>query len=68
MDSEYTKGTLVISSKGEQGTLTGGQRMCQLEGCRGKRLYVRWKDGKITMPCTKGMEFDESTHTWRILS
>ena len=67
MDKEFAQGTKVISRTGEKGLLTGSQRLCQMEGCRGKRLYVRWKDGRITMPCTKGMEFDNSTDTWRIL-
>lgn len=39
----------------EKGELTGTSRMCPLEGCTGVRLYVRWPDGKITYPCTKGM-------------
>jgi hypothetical protein len=38
-----------------RGTLTGGFRNCQMEGCRGKRLGVRWDDGKLTFPCTHGM-------------
>lgn len=67
MANEYAKGVKVVSRTGNVGELTGSQRFCQLEGCRGKRLYVRWKDGKITIPCTKGMTFDETTYTWKIL-
>lgn len=28
---------------------------CQMEGCGGRRLVVKWGDGKSTRPCTKGM-------------
>ncbi|MEJ6002498.1 hypothetical protein [Paucibacter soli] len=28
---------------------------CQMEGCTGRRLVVKWPDGKSTRPCTKGM-------------
>lgn len=38
-----------------QGRLTGGARVCPLEGCTGVRLGVRWPDGSLTWPCTKGM-------------
>jgi len=37
------------------GVPTGAERRCQLSGCTGRRLGVRWPDGKITYPCTKGM-------------
>ena len=32
-----------------------GSRKCQLEGCTGVRIVVKWPDGKRTHPCTKGM-------------
>lgn len=38
-----------------RGRLTGGTRVCPLEGCPGARLGVRWPDGRLTWPCTKGM-------------
>lgn len=38
------------------GVTTGKTRRCQLEGCTGARLGVRWKDKHITWPCSKGME------------
>ncbi len=28
---------------------------CQMEGCRGLRLVVKWPDGQTSRPCTKGM-------------
>ena len=38
-----------------RGKLTGGTRDCQLAGCRGIRLGVRWPDGTLTWPCSKGI-------------
>lgn len=35
-----------------RGKLTGGERLCRLEGCLGRRLAVRWTDGALTWPCT----------------
>ena len=29
---------------------------CRMEGCSGKRMRVRWDDGKITFPCTKDIK------------
>ena len=49
------------------GKTTGGSRPCQLEGCRGECLGVRWNDGKLTFPCTAGMTYDDRTATWKIL-
>ena len=37
------------------GTATGSTRRCRLEGCTGIRVMVRWPNGKVTWPCTKGM-------------
>lgn len=42
--------------KTEIGHMTGGYRLCQLEGCRGRSIGVRWPNKKITFPCTKGLE------------
>ena len=38
------------------GVLTGGTRQCTMESCKGERLGVRWKDGKLTWPCSGGMK------------
>ena len=47
--------TTVWSRDGaEAGKATGGSRQCAMEGCRGLRIGVRWPDGKLTWPCTKG--------------
>jgi hypothetical protein len=38
-----------------RGVIIGAtDRMC-FEGCRGVRLSVRWKDGRTTYPCSKGL-------------
>lgn len=49
-------GTKVYSFNGKEiGIATGSTRRCQLEGCLGIRIMVRWPDGKATWPCTKGL-------------
>jgi hypothetical protein len=40
----------------KKGLLTGKERFCGLEGCVGIRLGVRWPGGRITWPCTQGMD------------
>lgn len=52
------KGTKVASSG--QITFTGKVVSecaydCTVEGCRGKRVSVRWEDGKLTKPCSVGL-------------
>lgn len=49
------------------GVLTGGKRVCTLEGCRGRRLGVRWRSGKVTFPCARGMTIVHGGNGWRIL-
>lgn len=47
----------IISRDGKSiGTLTGSKHRCQMEGCTGRRVGVRWNDGKISFPCTKGLK------------
>jgi hypothetical protein len=63
--SYLNKGARVASrpTKGKTpvcGIATGGERSCQLEGCRGVRCAVRWPDGKLTWPCSAGIGFDEN--------
>jgi hypothetical protein len=50
----------------ESGVPTGGTRLCQLESCGGLRIGVRWSNGKLTWPCTKGMD-TEDAQVWRIV-
>lgn len=38
------------------------KRPCRLEGCNGLRLPVRWKDGKVTYPCTRGLKTRRDGH------
>lgn len=52
-----SKPILVFSRDGRlRGHTTGHTKPCTLEGCRGERVRVKWPDGKITWPCSKGME------------
>ena len=43
----------------EAGTPTGAEYPCSMEGCIGHRIVVKWPDGKITRPCSKGMNVRE---------
>jgi hypothetical protein len=61
----FDKGTKVINRQGtETGASTGGFRGCACGS--GRRIAVKWPDGKLTYPCTAGMTFDADTNTWRI--
>ena len=61
------KGVTVYSrdAKKKKGKTTGGGYRCQMSGCMGMRLGVKWEDGKMTFPCTKGML--RRKKSWRIL-
>jgi len=48
-------GTRTLKERLLWGVTTGGERPCTMEGCPGKRIAVRWPDGRLTWPCTKGM-------------
>ena len=51
------KGTKILSRDGHDiGTATGSTHHCRMEGCLGLRVTVKWGDGKITHPCSKGMK------------
>lgn len=43
------------TTKTEYGIPTGSTRECKLEGCSGVRIAVRWPDGELTWPCSRGM-------------
>ena len=61
-------GEVVISRDGiSKGKTTGGERQCTMEGCRGNRVGVRWPDGKLTFPCTHGMNWDEHESAWKLI-
>ena len=62
MSYDY-KDKLVYTREGNEcGTATGATRRCQLEGCTGRRITVKWADGKRTMPCTKGLKTRADGH------
>ena len=47
---------VIFSRSGNEfGVRTGGTRLCPLAGCNGLRIFVRWPDGRLTEPCTKGL-------------
>ena len=48
------------------GVTTGSTHKCRMEGCLGLRVSVRWSDGKITYPCSKGMQV-MSDGRWHIM-
>jgi hypothetical protein len=49
-------GDHVYSRDGELlGVMTGSTRSCAMGGCTGTRIYVRWPDGHVTYPCSKGL-------------
>jgi hypothetical protein len=58
----------LVYSKGgkEAGRIVGVGKLCTLEGCRGWRLPVRWADGKLTWPCTRGMAVRAQDGQWQI--
>lgn len=58
--------TVYSRNKKSKGHTTGGEYSCQMEGCKGKRMGVRWNDGKITFPCTEGMKWINE-HTAQII-
>ena len=47
--------TVYSSDTKFKGLTTGSEFPCRMEGCRGMRIGVRWNDGTITFPCTKGL-------------
>lgn len=63
-------GERVISRDGKcVGLTTGSAHRCQMEGCMGLRVAVRWPESgrkvRVTYPCSKGME--RRDNEWRIL-
>lgn len=53
--AEYPKGTRVYSRAGTVFGVIVGYSKCQLEGCSGTRVWVRWKSGELTKPCSEGL-------------
>lgn len=62
------KGVKVISRDAKHtGETTGGHYHCTLECCKGDRIAVRWDNGRITFPCTKGMTLVNRGKVWKII-
>ena len=57
----YSRGRTMV------GQTTGSVRSCAMEGCRGRRIGVRWPNGKVTFPCTRGMDFSPKGVTAEII-
>lgn len=38
---------------------------CQLDGCPGRRLHVKWPSGNLTKPCSRGC-FVRKDGDWQI--
>lgn len=52
----------------DKGKTTGGAFPCRLEGCRGRRIAIRWAEGRMTYPCSKGLKVRKDLEsTWQIL-
>lgn len=58
--------TVISRDRTEIGYTTGARRRCTMAGCTGIRIGVRWNDGKITFPCSKGMSHD-GKRTYKLL-
>ena len=49
----------------KSGYATGSTHACQMDGCTGRRVSVRWDDGKHAYPCSKALE--PYMDGWRIM-
>lgn len=45
----------------QEGRVISAGHRCTLAGCTGQRVHVRWPDGKLTKPCSKGLHFESET-------
>lgn len=68
MSADYSPGTPVFERAPSQvhGLLTGTGYRCRLEGCSGMRLGVKWPEGNLTWPCSKGLTQNADGKSWRI--
>jgi len=68
VETGFDKGHRVVSRDGSDvGLTTGSLHSCQLEGCSGTRISVRWPDGSHTFPCSRGMSYDMDDDSWQIV-
>ena len=59
--------TPVRSREGaDRGKATGNTHHCSMHGSNGVRVSVRWPDGRLTFPCSKGMR-TRKNGDWEIL-
>jgi hypothetical protein len=52
---QFPEMTFVWSKYGSETGTRVGDRPCQMAGCHGLSIGVRWPDGKLTWCCTDGM-------------
>lgn len=56
MDKFMEEGQVVWNRGRTQfGKPTGSEHRCQLAGCNGVRVAVKWPDNKISFPCSRGL-------------
>lgn len=68
MPEEFVYPKEVLSRDGTEVGEVRGRRRCQMEGCTGIRIRVKWADGKVTFPCSKGMKVrNKRKRVWQIL-
>ena len=56
MSDEYIGKTILSRDLAAKGKVISASRRCQMDGCCGTRLGVRWENGKLTYPCSRGIE------------
>lgn len=57
---------MIARGENEQtGEIRGQGRSCTMESCLGRKVSVRWTDGKLTYVCTEGLS-SEKPGIWRI--
>jgi hypothetical protein len=65
-DRGHPVGSYICAGK-DTGRVVGGYTPCQMEGCRGVRIFVRWPDGSLTKPCSRGLTFNFDKNMWYII-
>lgn len=65
MEKEFAK---ILSRDGkEEGVILNEHSYrCRMEGCSGWRMSVRWSNGRLTFPCTRGCKVI-GKHTLKII-
>jgi hypothetical protein len=55
IQSEYVGKTILTRDASMEGKVISATRRCSMEGCLGIRLGVRWPNGRLTYPCSRGI-------------